>query len=107
MIDTMIALRDRSTFEKYSVIRLKDHFIIVDTKSDCAVNCVRALRPGRSHAYYRQFRGMRLDYLVQELQREGLPVMVSNGGIYEQPVNTVVLSDSHARVKLKPALLRL
>jgi hypothetical protein len=107
MIDTMIALRDRSTFEKYSVIRLKDHFIIVDTKSDCAVNCVRALRPGRSHAYYRQFRGMRLDYLVQELQREGLPVVVSDGGIYEQPVNTVVLSDSHARVKLKPALLRL
>jgi len=103
MIDTMIQLRIRSTFDKFSVVRLKDHIITVDSKSDCAANCVRALRPGRPNSYYKQFRGMKQENLIELLMREGIPCLRIEGNLFEEPVNVIIISKTHAKVNVKLA----
>jgi hypothetical protein len=97
MINTMIAIRDRDVFERYSIVRLRKHAVAIDTRSGCAENCVRALRPGRHKTYYAQFRGLRLDLLVARLNEHGIPYIITDLA-KEIPRNTIALNERHAKL---------
>jgi hypothetical protein len=100
MIDTMISLRDRKVFDRYSRLRLAPMSLTVDTVTDCALNCVRALRPGRKPSYYRQFRGMPAENLVEKLRGDGIPAVLVGPGLSDVPRGTIAVSPTHARVTI-------
>jgi hypothetical protein len=106
MIDTMIAIRDADLFWKYSVIKIKPHVVTVDTKSNCAANCVRALRPGRTRSYYAQFTGQSLEYLIPILDRELIPWQLAQQHAHEVPRNVISLSATHAKVSVDVSAAR-
>jgi len=99
MIRTMISLRDRVEFEKWSVMRIRPFVVTVDSATECAVNCVRAVRPGRTKAYYAQFRNLPRGYLVALMQQEGIRAKaVDLGG--SVPRGVIAVSHNHARVEV-------
>jgi len=99
MIQTMLSLRDRREFEKYSVIRIKPHVISVDTQACCASNCVRAVRPGRTKEYYRKFMHLPADSLHQLLLDEGIDaVLAEPGKTVDRGV--IAITATHARVEV-------
>jgi hypothetical protein len=101
MISTMVALRERRVFEEYSVLRVKDVALAVDTSGDCAASCVRLLRPGRSKAYYNTFRGLEREMLKVRLEAVGIPCMLAEGYPVDPPFGCVVLSANHVRVRVR------
>jgi hypothetical protein len=103
MIDLIIAMRDRSCFERYSVMRVKPFEIVVDTRSGCVENCLRAVRPRWSKSRIRSYRGLDAPELLYELQRDGVEVRFVNEFSENSKANEIQLSHSHARVRITPA----
>jgi len=98
MIRVMLAIRERGEFDRWSVLRIKPHLVQVDSVSNCAVNCVRAVRPGRSKAFYNQFRNLPADYLVQLLLDNGIEAVRFYPGM-SVARNVIAVTESHARVE--------
>jgi hypothetical protein len=105
IISTMLRLRNYAFFSKTSAIRLKEAYVAVDTKDNCVSNCVRAIRPGKSRTYYRQFDGLNLQQLAPLLDSEGIPYVITDLPI-QQSTNVIYICNNHARVKVDIGKLR-
>nr|UYL94499.1 MAG: polyprotein [Leptosphaeria biglobosa flavi-like virus 1] len=99
MIRTMLSLRERKEFEKWSVVKLKPFTVSVDAESDCAANCVRAVAPGRSKQFYNQFRNLSQRYLVQLLLDHGIEAVAFSPGM-SVARGVIAVSHNHARVEV-------
>jgi hypothetical protein len=99
MIRTMLALRDRGEFERYSVLRIKPHVVSVDTYAGCAVNCVRAVRPNRRKAYYNQFKHLSPSALLQLMHDEGIAAELARPG-QDVDRGVIAIDGTHCRVEV-------
>lgn len=71
IIDFMINLRNKDVFFAMDKVRIDMPTFYVDTK-DCAVNVARALLPGRSQTFYREFRNLTYELLVEKFTSNGV-----------------------------------
>jgi hypothetical protein len=99
----MLSLRNWRVFKSLSKLRIPALAYHVDSRTDCAVNCVRALRPGRPKSYYRQFRGLTVDDLAHRLEVEGIPHKIVGSEVFSMMTNVIYLTQNHARVCVKPS----
>jgi hypothetical protein len=106
IISTMLSLRDFSYFCKTSRIKYKTSYIAVDTRENCASNCVRAVLPGRSRAFYRQFEGLNAEALSGKLSEYAIPHCVTDGTPIPSVANMIFIGTGHARVKVDLTRLR-
>jgi type VI protein secretion system component VasA len=104
MISVMISLRRRSTFEKYSKLKLKPFAISVDTERDCVENCLRLMYPRWPKNKIRQFRRLERHELVHLLREEGVPYKLVDGPFDRIDSNILYISEFHARVKVTAGL---
>lgn len=104
MISVMISLRRRSTFEKYSKLKLKPFAVSVDTERDCVENCLRLMYPRWPKNKIRQFRRLERHELVHLLREEGVPYKLVDGPFDKIDSNILYISEFHARVKVTAGL---
>jgi hypothetical protein len=99
IIDFMISIRTRAVFVRYSKLRLPEFAITVDTESNCLMNCVAALRPGKPKWYYRRFRSLHISQAKALLDAEGIPYVIVDN--FDETVGKIMLTSTHAKVIIR------
>lgn len=98
MINTIVSMRNRPTFSKYCKLKLKTHYIAVDTQKDCVVQCLRILRPKWPKWKLAQFRNLDSVELREKLDEAGIAYKYSNGYHPIVPPGVISLTPTHAKV---------
>lgn len=104
IVDYMLALRKPAVF--FASLGAVEA-LVVDTKSRCLESAVRALRPGKSKNFYRQFRLRSFEDAKRALESNGIPFFVVPDGpvpLSHLPTNVVLLSHKHARAVITSGL---
>jgi len=101
MIDTVVKMRDRDYFGKYCKLRVPESRVVVDTKTNCLMNCVRALRPRMPKKELRKYSQLTIEDAKFQLREDGIPYHEVTSGDPAAEVGVIQLTRTHARVTVR------